>query len=196
MSKFLLIMTEAGLPIYSAPLEETLDIDESILSGFLSALHSFGRETAGEISSMNLGSLAINFLTKERLLFVIAHDQTIAGNVIRRLLEETSDRFLSKYHELLQQSALLEPTLFMDFKKEFDAVIAKYKKIEDLPTFFGDINNFNGLEKEIFFRCDGTRTIREIAEEIEKVYFDVMQVIVKHKGNIVKMQKKPRWKLD
>jgi len=192
----MLIMTETGLPIYSAPLEDALDIDESILSGFLSALHSFGKETAGEISSMNLGTLAINFLNKNRLLFVIAHDQSIAGNVIRRLLEEISDLFLSQYQELLQQSALLDSTLFLDFKNDFNSVLAKYKKIEDLPVFYGDINNFNGIEKEIFVLCDGTRTIREIAEEIEKVYFDVMQVIVKHKGNILKIHKKPRWRLD
>ena len=90
----MLIMTETGLPVYIAPLEESLDVDEGLLTGFLSALHSFGKETAGEISSMNFGSLFMNFLSKEKLIFVIAHDQTLSDRIIHQLLEEVSNHFL------------------------------------------------------------------------------------------------------
>ena len=91
---------------------------------------------------------------------------------------------------------IFDSELFKYFGADFKIVLNKYKKLEDLPLFSGDLNKFNDVENEIFSLCDGTRTIAEIAKEIGKVYFDVMRIIVKRKGSNLKILKKSRWILS
>ncbi len=190
-------MTEMGQPIYTAPLEEPFTIDETLLSGFLSAINTFSIQlVAGTISSMNFGQFHMNLLSKEGILFVIGHDRSIPGTIVIRLLEELSELFLSKYLTFLSQNMIFDSELFKDFGADFKIVLNKYKKLEDLPLFSGDLNKFNDVENEIFSLCDGTRTIAEIAKEIGKVYFDVMRIIVKRKGSNLKILKKSRWILS
>ena len=138
----------------------------------------------------------MNFFRKEELLFVIAHDQSIPERIISCLLEDISQKFLSKYKDFLHQGPLSDTYLFQGFKDDFHAVLKKYKRMEDLPVFWGDLKKFRGLEKEIFALCDGTRTIGEIAKELGKVYFDVMRIIVTHKEKLLRIITKSRWVLE
>ena len=109
-------MTEMGQPIYTAPLEEPFTIDETLLSGFLSAINTFSVQlVAGTISSMNFGQFHMNLVSKEGILFVIGHDRSIPGTIVIRLLEELSELFLSKYLTFLSQNMIFDSELFKDF---------------------------------------------------------------------------------
>ena len=197
MAKFMLIINESGFPIYTAPLEEPSDVDQFLLSGFLSAIHSFSKEiSSGELSSLGLGNFHMNLLSKDGLLFVCAHDESIPEKVVRRLLEEISQKFLDQFKDYLSQGQRIDLSLFLEFNADFHAVLKKYKQLVDLPIFYGDIKSFRGLEKEIFAHCDGTRTIGEIAEELGKVYFDVMRTIVTQMEKSIKIVTKSRWVLE
>lgn len=130
-------MTEMGQPIYTAPLEEPFTIDETLLSGFLSAINTFSVQlVAGTISSMNFGQFYLNLLSKEGILFVIGHDRSIPEQIIIRLLEELSELFLSNYLMFVSHNIIFDSELFQGFGDDFQTVLNKYKKLENLPFFF------------------------------------------------------------
>lgn len=59
-------------------------------------------------------------------------------------------------------------------------------EIVECPVFSGDSGKANREHREVLELCDGTRTVQEIAEELNLQYFQALQAIVPYRGKSVK----------
>ncbi|MBS3793857.1 MAG: hypothetical protein KGY80_03125 [Candidatus Thorarchaeota archaeon] len=60
------------------------------------------------------------------------------------------------------------------------------REIVECPVFSGDSGKTNREHREVLELCDGTRTVQEIAEELNLQYFQALQAIVPYRGKSVK----------
>jgi hypothetical protein len=64
------------------------------------------------------------------------------------------------------------------------------REIVELPLFEGDIKNAKKAHQAVLGLCDGTRTIHEIAEKLDILYFKALQSIVPYRGKTLKFIRK------
>ncbi len=63
------------------------------------------------------------------------------------------------------------------------------RKIIEVPLFEGDIGKVKKKHRPVLERCDGTRTLNDIADELGLKYFDALQATLPYKGKELKFIK-------
>ena len=66
------------------------------------------------------------------------------------------------------------------------------KEIVELPLFEGKLKKAKKNHRDVLELCDGTRTVHEIAEKLDMLYFNALQCIVPYRGKSLKMIRKTR----
>lgn len=69
---------------------------------------------------------------------------------------------------------------------------ASAKEIIELPLFEGSIKKAKKKHRDVLELCDGTRTVHEIAEKLDMLYFNALQCIVPYRGKNLRMIRKTR----
>jgi hypothetical protein len=64
------------------------------------------------------------------------------------------------------------------------------REIIELPLFEGDISKAKKQHRAVLELCDGTRTVHEIAEQLNILYFNALQSIVPYRGKQLKFLRK------
>ncbi len=116
-------------------------VDEILISGFLSAIHSFGKEIGQEdIRVLETLDTKMTFLSEENFLVVATIDQL-----------DDVDRIILILESLTEQ-----------FSKEF----GKY-----VPDWTGDTSVFRGFEKNVTHTIFGKRTkSKEVIEKLNEIH--------------------------
>ena len=66
------------------------------------------------------------------------------------------------------------------------------KEIVEMPFYEADLKKAKKEHRAILELCDGTRTVHDIAEELDMLYFKVLQSIIPYKGKKLKMIRKTK----
>ncbi len=94
------------------------EVDEDLISGFLSAMFSFGRNISGSnIESVLLKDKKLVFLVNDNLIFGAYADR---DETVKNKLETISDEFIEKYGNLEDWSG--DRDLFVDFLPRLDEI--------------------------------------------------------------------------
>lgn len=65
-----------------------------------------------------------------------------------------------------------------------------HREIVELPLYKGDLQKAKKEHRDVLELCDGTRTVHEIADELDILYFKALQSIVPYRGKQLKFIKK------
>ncbi|MFX1294719.1 MAG: hypothetical protein ACFFD2_07675 [Promethearchaeota archaeon] len=97
MIDIIIIMTDAGLPIFNWQPEE-IEIDGDLISGFLSAINMFAKGERGEqIKKITLDPTTFLFEKEKELIFVILTRDQEFEKSINLILPEIKKRFLTQF---------------------------------------------------------------------------------------------------
>jgi hypothetical protein len=134
-----------GLPLWSAAYPET-DDDNSIISGFLSAINSFARATEGHVlKNMNIGEHLWTFVNVHGIDdFFLTSVVDLAGDpaarnyktkLIEKMVSEISDEFTTRFpksyfgNDIHYLAAFSDIQAFANEKlKEYHEVLTRYEK--------------------------------------------------------------------
>ena len=124
-----MVLTSGGSPIFHYSRTEDRKLDE-LLSGFLSAITSFASEF-GERSIQSLSFEGSELLYEQYgsdFLFIFLVESGASEKVLRAVLRELTQKFVSRYEEELKMEI---PVLdvFMDFEREVTQVFEDYEGI-------------------------------------------------------------------
>ncbi|MHA1194539.1 MAG: hypothetical protein ACTSRH_00550 [Promethearchaeota archaeon] len=147
-----------------------------LISGFFTALNSLSNsfEDLGNISELKLSNnnLKLSFLkdkTIQNLIFIITHDDTTDGKIIREILERLSSIFLTMYRreELLQWNGNTEK--FNSFERVIEMILENFT------------NEIYSKSMKSNFEHDKIEddNLKEVEEEIPE-YFKERPVFIKN----------------
>ncbi len=94
------ILRTSGQPIYHKSFD--FEIDQHLLSGFLSAMMSFAKSEVGAekgIESMDMGDIRFVYLTIPHLIFVIAGDKRYEVALYNKYLDDLKNFFIHHMEE-------------------------------------------------------------------------------------------------
>jgi len=66
------------------------------------------------------------------------------------------------------------------------------KELVEVPIFEGELNKIKKEHRDIIEKCDGTRTLQEIAQLLDIPYFQALQSVVPYRGKAVRFVRKSR----
>jgi len=100
-------------------------VDETIFSGFYSALSTFAEELGhGGIETIRMGDVSFYYQHADDLLFAIAADKSHDPQEVQNILSDLRQRFLSRYRETLA-SWSGDTKIFNPFLREVERIIAE-----------------------------------------------------------------------
>ena len=136
----------------------SLEADEDLVSGFLSALTSFGKTISGkEVESVNFGDKKFVTVPSEHLLFVSYCDK---DDEVKNLLAKIRDHFINSYGSLQGWNG--ERSIFEDFLSKIDKMVGAEGK--------EGILNFNETEEILNNLKEGKLSAKEATDKILEYY--------------------------
>jgi len=141
------------------------ELDEAVLSGFISALNMFGQQTLGKVGDITISGLGINLLVinKWGLHIIGILDADIPELNFREGCEAALDAFYEKYVEKLQDwNGRLK--IFSDFKSYLEGMIQGY---------FVKLKEFRQNQPDFFDEENGERTVLSPEEIISTLQNDI-----------------------
>jgi hypothetical protein len=141
----------------------SLEADEDLVSGFLSALTSFGKTISGkEVESVNFGDKKFVTVPSENLLFVSYCDR---DDEVKNTLVSIRDHFINSYGSLQGWNG--ERSIFEDFLAKVDNIVGSKGKEGML--------NFNDTEEILNNLKEGKLTAKEATDRILDYYLKKSQ---------------------
>nr|MDO8077225.1 hypothetical protein [Candidatus Freyarchaeota archaeon] len=140
----------------------SLEADEDLVSGFLSALTSFGKNISGkEVESVILGDKKFVSIPSEHLIFVSYCDTT---DEVKDVLTEIKDAFISSFGSLLWWNG--DRDTFKEFLPKLDEIVGERGKEGAFDLKTEEI--LNGLK-------EGKISAKEAADKILEYYLKKSQ---------------------
>lgn len=188
------IIDSAGLCIFHKNYSN-INIDSQLFSGFFTALIQFSTEMSKiHLDRIVLGYLDISYTNDRGIHFVIC---TNKGESATRILNGIRDAFNDFFKdEMILLSDMLREGPGLDllnrFEKEIDRIVGHNPGAESRPSRFVSITRLlrrgsrirNIVEREfgiegvgIMLLCDGSRTIPDIAEELNMPEEEVTRIV-------------------
>ncbi|MFX1541072.1 MAG: hypothetical protein ACFFBX_09870, partial [Promethearchaeota archaeon] len=121
-------------------------VDETIFSGFYSALSAFAEELGhGGIETIQMGDVSFYYEHSEDLLFAIAADKSHNAKDVKIVLTEVKQQFIEKYADLVADWDG-NPLPFQKFTKDIELIVSAKPSIQGEASAFA-----------LPFALDGTR---------------------------------------
>ncbi len=143
--KAVIIANQGGIPLVSVIKDK--DINEDLLSGFITALKFFGEENLGKIKEILIKGLDIDLLLvqKHDLILIAIMDSSMKKKNIRLEAEMALDSFHNKYKDEICNWKGCE-TIYSEFKKNIENQIDAYYKKIDHKSFLEKLRDFFCME--------------------------------------------------
>ncbi|MHA1403602.1 MAG: hypothetical protein ACTSSI_07555 [Candidatus Helarchaeota archaeon] len=167
----------------------SIDFNEDLISGFLTALKDFAAEvTKGEgvIKVLDMHAYNVVLVFREGLMISAAADKSDDKNIAMKAMGEALEEFLKKF-DLTNWSGNIK--MFDDFIPIIDEILQNGKVAEvevprpklkkKLPKMIVKMGTLTQDEYELAKNCDGKRTYDDIAELMGIQEDDVVVVVEK-----------------
>ncbi|MHA1238613.1 MAG: hypothetical protein ACTSSJ_05160 [Candidatus Odinarchaeia archaeon] len=185
--KHIYVFRTTGEPIYAKNFQE-IDLDSTLITGFLSAIQAFAKNISHEtvnINEMQLGKYKILFKVNDE-------DQIITALFCEEDLEVDKDK-LSNLCEFIERTVIenmgggeINFTYPELINKLLNAApkMDKIKKHAQIPLLKSKklIRNVSTADLAILSMCDGKHSIKEIAEKLNRPFFEVLNKILEYKN--------------
>ncbi|MHC1591519.1 MAG: hypothetical protein ACXQS8_05495 [Candidatus Helarchaeales archaeon] len=185
-----IIMSQSGVCLMARKYG-TIDFNEDLISGFLTALKDFAAEvTKGEgvIKVLDMHAYNVVLVFREGLMISAAADKTDDKNIAMKAMGEVLDEFLKNY-DLTDWSGNIK--IFDSFIPIIDRILEKGRVAEvevprpklkkKLPKMIVKMGTLTQDEYELAKHCDGKKTLDDIAEIMGIQEDDVVVVVEKLK---------------
>ena len=158
-----LIITSGGLLCYSKNLFGTSEIDDDLVSGFLTAISNFAQEIkGGEIKSLNFRNFnfVYSYDQEFQCMFILVIDIDDPIDEAQNRVELMKDEFITRYNEYLR-----EWTGNVKIFEDFDEFVDKKIYIPPLILLVGE----KGVGKTSILNLFPGETILELDEDLNEI---------------------------
>jgi len=163
-------------------------MDPNLISGFLTALISFGQElsSGNRVHVIDFGAFDICLSLRNNVIVAATVDKTDDGNAAMAVLSDVNNEFVKSYAEILQDwDGNLEP--FETFIPKVDEITKNGKASEMkivVPILKGKVSpmlvRLGQISQEVYDvgqKCKGNLTVRDIADQLGKPVKDVQKAL-------------------
>ena len=171
-----ILIADSGLCVIDRKYGEA-EMDPNLISGFLTALISFGQElsSGNRVHVIDFGAFDICLSLKNNIIVAATVDKTDDGNAAMAVLSEVNDAFVNAYSKILTEwDGNLEP--FETFMPTIDDITKNGKASEMriiVPLLKGKVSpmlvRLGQITQEIYDvakMCEGKLTARDIADQL------------------------------
>ncbi|MHA1637140.1 MAG: hypothetical protein ACTSUO_08825 [Candidatus Thorarchaeota archaeon] len=171
-----ILVADSGLCVMDRKYGEA-EMDPNLISGFLTALISFGQElsSGNRVHVIDFGAFDICLSLKNNIIVAATVDKTDDGNAAMAVLSEVNDAFVKTYSEILTNwDGNLEP--FEIFMPTIDDITKNGKASEMriiVPILKGKVSpmlvRLGQITQEMYDvakMCKGKLTSRDIADQL------------------------------
>ncbi|MCK5150397.1 MAG: hypothetical protein KAQ65_01090 [Candidatus Thorarchaeota archaeon] len=181
------LIADSGLCVLDRKYGEG-EMDPNLISGFLTALISFGQElsSGNRVHVIDFGAFDICLSLKNNVIVAATVDKTDDGNAAMAVLAEVNNEFVKKFSSVLQDwDGNLEP--FEEFMPKVDEITKDGKASEMrivVPILKGKVSpmlvRLGQISQEVYDvgqKCKGKLTVRDIADQLGKPVKDVQKAL-------------------
>ncbi|MHA2425677.1 MAG: hypothetical protein ACXAEF_12880 [Candidatus Thorarchaeota archaeon] len=181
------LIADSGLCVLDRKYGEG-EMDPNLISGFLTALISFGQElsSGNRVHVIDFGAFDICLSLKNNVIVAATVDKTDDGNAAMAVLAEVNNEFVKQFSSILQDwDGNLEP--FESFMSKVDEITKMGKASEMkiiVPILKGKVSpmlvRLGQISQEIYDvgqKCKGKLTVRDIADQLGKPVKDVQKAL-------------------
>ncbi|MCK5237987.1 MAG: hypothetical protein KAR33_00480 [Candidatus Thorarchaeota archaeon] len=181
------LIADSGLCVLDRKYGEG-EMDPNLISGFLTALISFGQElsSGNRVHVIDFGAFDICLSLKNNVIVAATVDKTDDGNAAMAVLAEVNNEFVKKFSSVLQDwDGNLEP--FEEFMPKIDEITKDGKASEMrivVPILKGKVSpmlvRLGQISQEVYDvgqKCKGKLTVRDIADQLGKPVKDVQKAL-------------------
>ncbi|MHA1577111.1 MAG: hypothetical protein ACTSU3_07105 [Candidatus Thorarchaeota archaeon] len=171
-----ILVADSGLCVLDRKYGEA-EMDPNLISGFLTALISFGQElsSGNRVHVIDFGAFDICLSLQNNIIVAATVDKTDDGNAAMAVLSEVNTEFVNKYSNILTNwDGNLEP--FEVFEAIIDQITKNGKASEMriiVPLLKGKVSSMlvrlGQITQEMFDvakKCEGKLTSRDIADQL------------------------------
>lgn len=159
----ILIITSGGTLCYSKNFFNQIDIDEGLISGFLTAISEFAQEVkGGEIKALNFRNFNFiySYYTELDLMFILVIDIDDLEEEARTKLELMKNEFVKRYRSVLE-NWMGNLGVFEDF----DEFVEEYVFIPPKILLIGEV----GVGKTTIMNLFPGETILELDNDLKEI---------------------------
>lgn len=134
-----LYVIDSGISIYSYDFKQGSEVDEQLLSGFLTAMGSFARETFQEgLQTIYIENEKLNFYLEPetQLLFCAISDKRDNDSLLENLLRKISMAFKTEMGEILDSSLRSQTDNYKGFDSTLEGIAENLAKERSKKTMF------------------------------------------------------------
>jgi len=194
-----ILVADSGLCVLDRKYGEA-EMDPNLISGFLTALISFGQElsSGNRVHVIDFGAFDICLSLQSNIIVAATVDKTDDGNAAMAVLSEVNTEFVKKYSDILSAwDGNLEP--FEVFEATIDQ-ITKNRKASEMriivPLLKGKVSpmlvRLGQITQGMFDvakKCEGKLTSRDIADQLGMPIKEVQKAL-----NALEDMKMLEWK--
>jgi hypothetical protein len=167
--------------------------DSDLMTGFFSAMKLFGKsQLNSDIEHILFSGRKLYYQSHDHLTFVVQGSRGLQDPLAKHVLDTSAAKFLTDFGDLLPGCAdfacelpgIDQYTRFlMQFfdEEHLEKIVDSFqdtKKSVEVVLFEGEMKKAKKEHRGILELCDGTRTVQEIASQLNLPYFQVLQTIV------------------
>lgn len=167
--------------------------DSDLMTGFFSALKLFGQsQLDSDIEHILFSGRKLYYKSHDHLTFVVQGSRGLEDPLAKHVLDTSAEKFLTDFGDLLPGCADFACELpgiddytryLMQFFDEeyLEGILESLQSSKvsvEVILFEGKMKKAKKEHRAILELCDGTRTVQEIASQLEMPYFQVLQTIV------------------
>ena len=133
MIKAYLVMSEAGVPIYTKSIETVFD--ETLVSCFLSAIQSFASEVSRScIDKIDMEKMTFFYAFKGPIYSIIVAETAdeVESRVYRIIAEKLGRAFIKRYPPEFIQRQGPQTDAYKAFDEEYDVIISEFSKLLEM----------------------------------------------------------------
>ena len=173
-----ILIADSGLCVLDRKYGEG-EMDPNLISGFLTALISFGQElsSGNRVHVIDFGAFDICLSLKNNVIVAATVDKTDDGNAAMAILADVNNEFVKTYTNILREwDGNLEP--FETFVPKIDAITKNGKASEMrilVPMLKGKVSpmlvRLGQISQDVYDvgqMCNGKLTVRDIADQLGK----------------------------
>jgi hypothetical protein len=182
-----ILIADSGLCVLDRKYGEG-EMDPNLISGFLTALISFGQElsSGNRVHVIDFGAFDICLSLKNNVIVAATVDKTDDGNAAMAVLADVNNEFVNQFASVLEDwDGNLEP--FEDFMSKVDEITKNGKASEMkilVPILKGKVSpmlvRLGQISQEVYDvgqKCKGKLTVRDIADQLGKPVKQVQKAL-------------------
>lgn len=182
-----ILVADSGLCVLDRKYGEG-EMDPNLISGFLTALISFGQElsSGNRVHVIDFGAFDICLSLRNNVIVAATVDKTDDGNAAMAVLSDVNNEFVKSYASILEEwDGNLEP--FETFIPKVDEITKNGKASEMkivVPILKGKVSpmlvRLGQISQEVYDvgqKCKGKLTVRDIADQLGKPVKDVQKAL-------------------